>query len=935
MTHHTGTATPASRRSSAIRDDNSTASGDDGGDDYSQHPLWETQITLERGMLRAGADAFRDRVAIAARDGSMTDVRPVQGLLDDWLPEIGKGVRDWCSQINKASTRGVKPIALSYLSQMDPYVAALIALRSVLDGVARERQGLVGLATEIGRECEHEQRIRTWEANDRDLFYTVQRPLQVNKSTPIHRRRVNLAKFNSLMKEGRFGFGWVPWTREVHLRVGLALIDVIVRHTLWFTIAPDPHHVWKGRGPVKSPMLTLQVKPQLTAWLAKALDAAEINSPQYKPTVIPPKRWTGSRDGGYYTHYVRTPRLVRFRASQESQQDRAADEYDAIDMPEVYSALHALQETAWKVDGYILDTAKTLWAMDQMDPEGDRCLAGLPKVGEYPKPPRTARMELHRLAVQEAKDAGMVPPEPDPETALEILAWKRQAAPIWRKNAKRVSRARSTTRTIVVADEYREFAAIYFPHMLDFRGRMYPIPHGLQPQGDDIARGILTFAEGCPVDNVSAGWIACQLASAYGDHRVADGMGGWWTTDMDKEPVEEKIAWVADMEDTWRAVASDPIANRELWHRADKPFQCLAAILEWVKWLDAGPGFVSHLPCMVDGTCNGIQHLAAITRDQVAGELVNLVPGPRPRDIYKHVAELLQAIVEGIEEAGGEEGEKAAYWLKVTHRNFTRKLTKRQVMVLPYGGTKDSYFTYTREILDEKLDPPRTQFEGGEEERKAYWKDRSSKLAFLVKHMWAVVSSQVAGGVAVMDWLKRCARCVVEGDQPIFWVTPSGMVVRHFYGVRTTRRVQTKLDGQSRFLDIHETTNTLDVRDQLTGVPPNFIHSLDASALVTCVNQATEAGIWSFAAVHDAYGTHAANMWPLYHMIRDSFVWTHQVDVLGLFRAGCARVLVDQMVARGVDYLEASEKADAILPAPLPPGSLDLEAVRESTYFFL
>lgn len=40
-----------------------------------------------------------------------------------------------------------------------------------------------------------------------------------------------------------------------------------------------------------------------------------------------------------------------------------------------------------------------------------------------------------------------------------------------------------------------------------------------------------------------------------------------------------------------------------------------------------------------DGSCNGLQHYAALGRDQVGGESVNLVPFNAPKDVYSDVVE--------------------------------------------------------------------------------------------------------------------------------------------------------------------------------------------------------------------------------------------------------------------------------------------------------
>ncbi len=49
--------------------------------------------------------------------------------------------------------------------------------------------------------------------------------------------------------------------------------------------------------------------------------------------------------------------------------------------------------------------------------------------------------------------------------------------------------------------------------------------------------------------------------------------------------------------------------------------------------------YCSHLPVHQDGSCNGLQHYAALGRDSVGGYSVNLLPAQEPQVCCKHVAE--------------------------------------------------------------------------------------------------------------------------------------------------------------------------------------------------------------------------------------------------------------------------------------------------------
>lgn len=878
------------------------------GDDPKTHPMWEHQVNVERGMMRSGADKVRLSVIEAERRGQMVRTSVIRGLLTDWLPGVAAALKSWLRDC-ELSKGGPKPIAYGLLRDMDPYAASLVAMKEILNGIGVRKHKLTGLCVRIGADLEHEQQVRLWEAKEPKLFYHYADEHDRNRATDTHRRRVNINRFNALVEDPEINLQWDRWSQEQKFRAGLALVDVLIRKTGWFELQADPEHVWR-KGGSDSPQYVLAPREGLLTWIGQAFDHAEVSSPDFKPTVMPPKRWDGTRQGGYWTPYVRAPQLVRFKASQESQKQRAADEYDSLDMPHVYDGLHLLQETAWRVNKRVLEVALQVWPMGGG-------LAKLPELKEIELPPRTPRMVERReyerqFRATNGKGAPMAPI--DPVTDGEVLRWKRAAADIHRKNAKRLGRMRGTKNTLIIAQEFVDYPAIYFPHMLDFRGRAYPIANFLQPQGNDIAKGLLTFANGVAITETNGGdrWLAIQLATSWGN---------------DKGPFGERVEWVHANETMWRLIAEDPLASRE-WMSADKPFQALAAIFEWVDFLNTGYGFYSTLPIMVDGTCNGLQHLSAIARDPVVGAYVNLLPAQRPQDVYKFVASHLQETLLRIEAAGGEEGEKAAYWLNVCGRDLPRTLTKRQVMVLPYGGKLDAFFKYTREWLDER-DPQR---DGADEEDK---EKRNKRVVFLSMHMMDAVKANVKGALKIMDWLQVCAKAVAVADQPIYWTTPCGFTVRHFYGQDRRKRVGIMLDGTRVQLTLTEKTAKLSTKEQTSGIAPNFIHSLDAATLTLCLKLCREAGIEEFSSVHDAYGTHAANMDALSTLLREAFIEVHRHDVLGEFRAACARVLVDALVVKnGMDPLEAFQKADKMLPQPLETGSLDIEAVADSPYFF-
>ena len=67
--------------------------------------------------------------------------------------------------------------------------------------------------------------------------------------------------------------------------------------------------------------------------------------------------------------------------------------------------------------------------------------------------------------------------------------------------------------------------------------------------------------------------------------------------------------------------------------QADDPFQMLAACMDLRSALTA-PHPEAHLSSVAvhqDGSCNGLQHYAALGRDARGGAAVNLAPADRPQ----------------------------------------------------------------------------------------------------------------------------------------------------------------------------------------------------------------------------------------------------------------------------------------------------------------
>ena len=69
------------------------------------------------------------------------------------------------------------------------------------------------------------------------------------------------------------------------------------------------------------------------------------------------------------------------------------------------------------------------------------------------------------------------------------------------------------------------------------------------------------------------------------------------------------------------------------WLDADSPWQLLAVAKDLTEALRSGDpeAYASRLPVHQDGSCNGLQHYAALGRDAWGGTAVNLTYKPVPQ----------------------------------------------------------------------------------------------------------------------------------------------------------------------------------------------------------------------------------------------------------------------------------------------------------------
>lgn len=71
-----------------------------------------------------------------------------------------------------------------------------------------------------------------------------------------------------------------------------------------------------------------------------------------------------------------------------------------------------------------------------------------------------------------------------------------------------------------IARSFGTLDRFYYPHNLDFRGRVYPVPPHLNHIGNDLSRGLLTFADGRKLGKSGLKWLKIHCANLMGKDKA-------------------------------------------------------------------------------------------------------------------------------------------------------------------------------------------------------------------------------------------------------------------------------------------------------------------------------------------------------------------------------------------------------------------------------
>ena len=863
-----------------------------------------------------------ERQEKAKQNGEFSTEMPCHCLAVQALPSIIEAV---IAVLNKleAKTARVDKQYIQNLSRQPWLNFTAIAFTTTID-CAIKNTLVQTLIERIGQNCETEARWNHYHAEEPTLFDRI---IKQQHQSGYNTKHINdvLSVAMNRVADGKYGdkipkpnTRWEGWTADYSRWLGNLLATIIINETGLFEYKTS--HITNTTKDRESRVFTT---PHFDDFITKTNNRIGLYGGYYLPLPYPPRNWTSTQCGGFWTDYAGQKKLIKnWSKGYQEEMLNLSEQLSKT----VFPAINAAQHTAWRVNHRVLDVLQTLWdehsTIANLPSREDLPLPTCPKCGKIPEhghvcfadPEQTEKDNKKAELVRRKKAGEKVNLKDSIESNKNLILkkWKAQASSVHREN----TRLKSLRLAIAYGlDAIRLIAGdehFYYVYQTDFRGRLYPCGQ-IHPQGTDWQKGLLQFADGVPLGEHGAKWLAVHLANTYGNDKIS---------------FDERVKWVQDNEHWILACAENPLDNTQ-WADADEPFCFLAACFEWQGYKQQGNSYESHCAVALDGSCSGIQHYSAMLRDKVGALATNVMcidPTQGKRDIYGEVATATKGIMQ-TEIADKDNGQYAS--LLLGHKLITRKTVKRAVMTLPYGSKYQSCHAY----VSAELIPALEKLGINEQ-------TRLDTARYASKTIWNAIPMVVQAAREGMAYLQKLARLFSEQTNPITWQTPSGFMVQQSYYSVEGKRIELQTGGTIILKDnipvwqvgrekgvkiqlVFQSTNSrkIDPTRQVSGIAPNFIHSLDASHLMMSVCAAKRQDISSFALIHDSLGTHAGHTEQFSQIIRDAFYSLYaDNDPLG--------DIVLHLVAQieGVDITK--------LPEPPSKGDLDLKEIKNAVYLF-
>ena len=508
--------------------------------------------------------------------------------------------------------------------------------------------------------------------------------------------------------------------------------------------------------------------------------------------------------------------------------------------------------------------------------------------------------------------------------------------------------------TLLLAEEIVEKRfGMWHAWCFDWRGRMYTCSNLLSPQGDDLARGMLEFGEGIPLDSTGWKWMRRAIGRFYTKMQIND-----VSLFSDSEVKLWSKIQILLKDKTWsgidkvfsnndmnnlivkvlKEVVDDPIATFSIWGDGDvfrkkaEGFQRLAMTFAYVgackEFENGNQTPLVSIPIVLDASSNIYQHASCLTQDTEMAKAVNVLANDKktPSDIYQEIADEVGRMWEK-ENPFISMGLGNSEMQDVMKFALRRNTAKKPVMTIGYGSEKfaivPTFLTHNQQaggIHEWATFRIKDKAELNDEEKaqlkinypKKNERDKIAKARMLahpksilgqltdsisrsnhydiadkiVESFIEAIDRKLKGHSTLRNSLEqiRILFMLSPGKKDfVSWQLNDGSIIRNIVFEKmlddpTTPWKGTEMEKEIRFsIKLHSEKRS--ESKESSGLPPNFVHSIDACHMrgfIQQFNAETNSNmIWS---VHDAYGSHPNFIDILSKAATTTFFETHKTS---------------------------------------------------------
>ncbi|NXF11979.1 RPOM protein, partial [Smithornis capensis] len=567
-------------------------------------------------------------------------------LRSQWHNAILQALQKWKHSVAKSKKRWKNSFLYPYLCLLpdEEYVGIML---QVLDTLSPQGESVAVLARELSSKVYgryitqrkvHSQQLEKVQAVYEKYIHLLAKDSQPDQYLPRE-------YWEKLVAEAGFGTALnlkdYSWSYLLLMRLGMHMLELLVKSV------KVPRNLLNPRLESKSVPILYHIYSFQSTWQVGLIkphpifsqivtDAAETTltfSSSAMPMLCPPLPWTSPHFGAFVLNDTKLMRSV----DGVVQHQLLLEQCPPVNLHPVLDALTQLGNCAWKINQPVLDIIISIF-----NDKGNEELDIPPPLSEAPRPPSAPG---------------------HPSTWSKSL--KHELMQCKKKTAEMHSLRIDALYKLSIANHVRD-KVFWFPHNMDFRGRTYPCPPYFNHLGNDVTRAILLFAEGRPLGPRGLDWLKIHLVNLTGLKK--------------KNSLQERLEYANEIMAEILDSADHPLTGRKWWMSTDEPWQALACCMEIAK-ASRSPdptAYISHFPVHQDGSCNGLQHYAALGRDLIGAVSVNLMPCSDPQDVYSAVAQQ----VRHSRGMGSPFGPAFSSWCTGALLLLMRKLGTRPV----YGG---------------------------------------------------------------------------------------------------------------------------------------------------------------------------------------------------------------------------------------------------------